>query len=100
MPQKSLSVDGNKVALSPQQYDEFVQLSRQPAKQDIAQLMASPEWRTMNDADRREAVNGILKDRRDDAIDEMLRRHPALDPSSDPYAAFQADPYAGFHPAH
>jgi hypothetical protein len=90
MPQKSLSIDGNKVALSPQQYDEFVQLSRHPAKQDIAQLMASPEWRTMNDADRREAVNGILKDRRDDAVDEMLSRHPELSGNG-----FGAPPAAG-----
>jgi endonuclease YncB( thermonuclease family) len=77
--------DGNKVTLSPEQYDQFVQLAGQPAKAALAKEMASPEWRQMSDDDKREAVKSIISDMRDAARDELRSTSaPAAAPSALP----------------
>lgn len=70
--------NGQRVQLSPQQYDDFVQLAGHPAKLAIAQEMASPQWRQMSDDDKRAEVKSILSDMRDAARDELRDRYPEL----------------------
>jgi hypothetical protein len=78
MPQRSIRVGGKKVSLSPQLYDEFVQISGQPAKKYLEQQVGSLNWRTMSDDDRREFVKDALAQFRDTARDELIARHPEL----------------------
>jgi hypothetical protein len=104
MPQRSITVDGQKVPLDPQQYDELVQLSGQPAKKALAQTLSSAEWKAMTDEDRREFVKETLEDFRASARDELLKRHPELVPAGQsaprlpPQAMQGADPWAEFQP--
>jgi hypothetical protein len=103
MPQRQITdEDGNKVDLTPKQYDEFVQLAGKPAKAALAQEMGSPAWRSMSDDDKKAEVRSIISDMRDAARDEMRQRMQAG--AHDPFAEFapahgHADPWAGFAPA-
>ena len=60
------------------QYDELVQLSGQPAKQYLEQQASSPEWRSMNDGERREMVKETLTEFRQAGRAALLDRHPEL----------------------
>jgi hypothetical protein len=70
--------DGQRIELSPMQYDQFVQLAGKPAKAAIAREMVSPEWRRMSDDEKRDEVKSILSDMRDAARDELRARYPEL----------------------
>jgi hypothetical protein len=78
MPQRSLTVDGEKVQLSPQQYADYVRLSGQAAKSWLDSYTRSDEWRSMTDDQRRDAVTDGFKDFRDAARDELKARYPEL----------------------
>jgi endonuclease YncB( thermonuclease family) len=79
MPQKQITdARGDKIDLTPKQYDEFVQLAGKPAKVALAQEMASPQWRSMPDAAKTAEVRSIISNMRDSARDEMRQRYPEL----------------------
>lgn len=87
MPQRHIMVDGQNVQLSPQQFDEYVQLAGGPAKSAIDQEIRSPEWRSMSDPDRVQFVKDTLTDFRDTARQTLVERHPELSGQQSPPAA-------------
>ena len=78
MPSKSLRIDGKTVQLTPEQYDTYVQLSGQPAKQYLEQFTASDEWRVMDDDTRREFLKETMTEFRASAREGLKERHPEL----------------------
>jgi hypothetical protein len=78
LPQRQLTIKGQRVALDAKQYDELTQLSGQPAKQYLAQAMHSPEYRAMTDVDRVEFVKDALAEFRDAGRSALIERHPEL----------------------
>jgi endonuclease YncB( thermonuclease family) len=78
MPQRAIRIEGKAVNLSPPLYDEFVQLSGQPAKKYLEQQIRTRDWRSMNDEDRRQFVKDTLAEFRDTAREELIKRHPEL----------------------
>jgi hypothetical protein len=84
MPRRYLTIEKRRVDLSPEQYDELVQLSGKPAKQALEQAIASPEWRSMDDAERIELVKDTMADFREAARAVLIERHPELAGSASP----------------
>jgi hypothetical protein len=78
MPQRHITIEGRRVDLTQQQYDDYLQLAGQPAKQYLEQQIASPEWQAMTDEDRRQTVRDAMADFRDAARTALLERHPEL----------------------
>jgi hypothetical protein len=78
MPRRYLTIEGRRVNLGAKQYDELVQLTGQPAKQYLEQQVGSPEWRSMNDGERRELVKETLAEFRAAGRDALLANHPEL----------------------
>lgn len=78
MPRRYLTIEGRRVDLTPEQYDKLVQLSGAPAKQYLEEQIRSPEWRSMNDGERREFVKEALADFRQAGRAALLELHPEL----------------------
>jgi len=74
IPQRHLTIEGKRLDLDAQQYDELVQLSGKPAKQYLDELIRSPEWRSMTDVDGVEAVKNAMADFRDPGRAALLER--------------------------
>lgn len=64
------------VNLTPQQYDEFVQLAGRPAKDTLDRLVASPRYATLPDFARAKAIREIIGATRKAAREAFLVAHP------------------------
>ena len=95
LPQRFLRIEGKRVDLTPEQYDQFIQLAGKPAKQALDQAIRSPAWRGMRDDERVDFVKETLKDFRGSAKDALLQMHPELaagkpaTPVNDDWAEFK-----------
>ena len=101
MPQRSLTVNGKKVELTPEQFADYVHLSGSAAKTWLDSYIKSDEWRAMSDDERRDAVKDGFKDFRDAARDELKRHYPELQGSvgeAPPVPPPSAAPAAGLPP--
>ena len=78
MPSKSLRVDGKTHMLTPEQYDAYVQLSGQPAKQYLEQFIRTPEWRSMDADTKREFLAETMTEFRASAREGLKERFPEL----------------------
>ena len=78
MPQRYLKVRGQRFDLTPQQYDELMQLTGKPAKQYLDGFMQSEEWQKMPDSERVEFVQETLKEFRDIGREALKDRYPEL----------------------
>jgi hypothetical protein len=78
MPPRSLKFDGAKRELTPEQYDAFVQLSGQPAKQYLTGFIKTREWRAMDADGKREFVRETLREFRAGARETLRERFPDL----------------------
>jgi hypothetical protein len=78
MPQRFLRIEGQRVDLTPEQYDELVQLSGQPAKKYLDQEVRSPAWRQMRDDERAEFVKETMEEFRAAGRDALKARYPEL----------------------
>lgn len=67
-----------RIDLTPQQYDELVQLSGQPARQFLENYVNSPEWRSMSDPQRVDFVKSTLKEFRKAGRETLKGRYPEL----------------------
>lgn len=75
-PPRYLKVRGKRFDLTPQQYDELVQLSGKPAKQYFDGFMLTDEWRQMPDHERVDLVQETLKEFRAAGREALKERHP------------------------
>lgn len=96
MPKRSLVIEGRKVDLTAEQYDELVQLSGKPAKQYLSAYIQSPEWRRMTDAERVEFAKEALSDFRKAGRAALIQNHFSAAPkwrvpgaANDPWEEFK-----------
>lgn len=78
MPQRFMRVDGKRVDLTPEQYDELMQLTGKPAEQYLDEFMRTDEWRSMRDDERVEFVRETLSEFREAVRDALRQRYPEL----------------------
>lgn len=71
-PQKSVTIDGEKIPLDDEQYSEYTRLAGSWIKEDIEQEMADPEWQTLSDEDKAAIIKAITRDARKDAREELF----------------------------
>lgn len=69
-----MTVDGERVDLTAEQFDALVQLSGQPAKTYLDQQVGSPGWRS-TDADERAE---FIKEAMPDGTEALKQRYPEL----------------------
>ncbi|URD60482.1 thermonuclease family protein [Sphingomonas sp. KRR8] len=78
MPKHQVTVQGKRVDLNAQQYDQLVQLAGKPARTYLAQYVASPEYQAMSDEQRRDAISEAMKDFRASGVDALRGMYPEL----------------------
>jgi len=78
MPQRSITIDGQRKQLTPEQFHLYVQLSGRPAKKYLEGVIASPEWATISDDERRDFLKDTLREYRDAARDQLKQMFPDL----------------------
>lgn len=78
MPKRYMKIEGKRVDLTPEQFDELVQLSGQPAKKYLDGVVRLPMWRQMRDDERVEFVREALKEFRAAGREGLIERHPEL----------------------
>jgi hypothetical protein len=78
MPQRFLRIDGKRVDLTAEQYDELVQLSGQPAKKYLDGFVKTDEWRSMAMEERVEFLKETMKEFRATAREALKERYPEL----------------------
>ncbi len=66
-PQRTHKVGGKSVDWTPAQYDRLQELTGGQAKPELDALVASQEWRKMDEDDQKAAVARVLKEARKDA---------------------------------
>lgn len=76
-PQRHITVDGQRVELSPEQYADLVQRTGKPAKQYLNEFIRSDEWRSMPDDARVELVRDTLGEFREAGREALKKRYPA-----------------------
>ena len=84
MPQRDVMIDGERVPLNPKQYDEYQRTAGSLASQALRPVVSSPQWRTLTDTDKGEAIKDAFKSARHDARDALLANHPELGAGSMP----------------
>lgn len=84
MPERSIMVQGKRVPLTAQQYDDLVQMTGHAAKAYLDGYIRSKEWRAMTDDERRDSVQDAFKEFRATARDELRQRYPSLAINSPP----------------
>jgi hypothetical protein len=77
-PKRYMKADGKRVDLTPQQYDELLQLSGPPAKQYLRGVLDTPEWKSMRDDERAEFVKEAMKEFRVIGRAALKERYPEL----------------------
>jgi hypothetical protein len=78
MPQRTVMVDGKRVSLTQEQFNDYVRLSGQAAKSYFDLYINTPIWKQMTDDERREEVKDVLAEFRAAARDELKGRYPEL----------------------
>jgi hypothetical protein len=78
MPQRSLTIDGVKHRLTPEQYSYYVQLSGKPAKAFFSGYIGSDEWQNMTEEERRDTAKERLKEFRAGARGQLKQMFPDL----------------------
>lgn len=81
-PQRSITINRQRVRLSPEQYQAYVELSGQPARRYLEDYVRSDAWRSMTDTERREFISETMTDFRAQARDRLRERFPELDGGS------------------
>ena len=84
MPQRDKMVNGERVPLNPEQYDEYQRTAGSLASQALRPVVSSPQWRTLTDTDKGEVLKDAFKAARHDARDALLANHPELGAGSLP----------------
>ena len=84
MPQRDVMVNGERVPLNAQQYDEYQRTAGSMASQALRPVVSSPQWRTLTDTDKGEAIKDAFKSARHGARDDLLANHPELGAGSLP----------------
>ena len=74
LPRDKLS----KVKLTPQQYDDYVQLSGKPLKQFLDQTVNTPEWDKIPDLVKRQMIEKSVMEYRNYAKARMIMKYPEL----------------------
>lgn len=70
MPNKEI----HGVRLSPEEHNEYVRLAGGPAKRLLNELVESPAWAKMNDAQRRDTIKRVITATRESARKAMIPR--------------------------
>jgi DNA-binding response OmpR family regulator len=91
-PQRFLRVNGKRVDLTPQQFDELQQLTGKPARAYLEQHISSAEWKRMNDDERVEFVREAFKEFRATARDTLKQRYPELGGEEKPKRGNRSEP--------
>lgn len=78
MPQRTITVDGKRVELTPEQYSYFVQLSGKPAKKYFEEMIDTRRWKRMDDEHRREFMKKKLEGFRATARGQLRDMFPEL----------------------
>lgn len=89
------------IELSPAKYDEYVRISGESAHANLSALVASDEWRSMDDDAKVDAAKRIVSDARRAARTELFNGGKSAD---DPWSAFpdarsgqkKRDPFEAF----
>ena len=84
MPQRDVMVNGERVPLDAQQYDEYQRTAGSSASQALRPVVSSPQWRTLTDTDKGELIKDAFKSARHDARDALLAKHLELGAGSLP----------------
>ena len=66
------------VKLTPQMFDEYVQLSGRPAKDALDRLVASPKYAALPDSQKAKVVRDIIRKTREAATKALLVANPGL----------------------
>jgi hypothetical protein len=88
-PSSSVYRDGERVKLSPEDFDRYKKLSNKYILDYLRQEVKTPEWKKMSDAERREEIKGVVRDMRANARDELFNE---ADPIADGKAVPAAPP--------
>jgi hypothetical protein len=78
MPQRSLTIDGEKRKLTPAQYSAYVQLSGKPAKSYFDQFIQTDDWKSMTIEEQRDEAKDALKEFRESAREQLKQMFPEL----------------------
>jgi hypothetical protein len=78
MPQRSLTIDGKKRRLTPEQYSYYVQLSGKPAKAYFDTYIQTDEWKSKTPEEQRDEAKEVMKEFRDFARDQLKGMFPDL----------------------
>ncbi len=87
-PQRTYKAGGKSIEFTPAQYDRLQELAGGQAKPELDALVASPDWRTMDEDDQKAAVAKVLKAARKDAKASVLAGDTAPAAGSDGWGAF------------
>lgn len=85
-PLRSRKVDGKAVNWTPAEYDRLQEVTGQVAKPQLDALVASSDWKGMDEDGKKKAVADIMKDAREVAKAEVTA---GADGGADPWAGFQ-----------
>ena len=78
MPQRDVMVNGERVPLNAQQYDEYQRVSGAAAGQALRDAMRSPSWNLLTDAQRSDYIRSAFSDARKQGRGEMMATHPEI----------------------
>ena len=78
MPQRKVMVGGERVELSPEQFDEYQVETGKNARRSLSGAIAMPSWKTLTDDQRGELIKDAFADARKDARAYLNANFPAL----------------------
>ena len=78
MPGRSIRVNGVNQRLTPEQYSYYVQLSGKPAKAYLEAHMRTPDYFTLTDDEKRDALKETMEEFRASAREELRAMFPEL----------------------
>ena len=81
MPQRDVMVDGERVPLTPEQYDQYQRLAGAGASQALRPLVGSKQWATMTDPEKADAIQETFKAARKAARGRLVSDFPELSPA-------------------
>ncbi len=77
-PQRDVIVAGERVPLTPEQFDEYQRLAGTGAYQALHGVVGSPQWQAMSDAQRSEFIRSVFSDARRGARGQLMVDHPEI----------------------
>ncbi|MCA1653663.1 MAG: hypothetical protein ABR588_05885 [Sphingomicrobium sp.] len=78
MPQRNVMVDGERVPLTPEQFDEYQRVAGAGAHQVLSEAIRLPSWKIMTDDQRSELIKSAFTDARKDARGRLIADFPQL----------------------